>query len=485
MIGNQQRWQEDLFVAGPLSSLIPDDHILKQVDKILNLSWLRKEVASLYCETNGRPSIDPEAAIRLMVAGFFAGITQDRKLMREAQVNLAIRWFAGYRLDEQLPDHSSLTRIRQRLGEEMFRYIFQRVVGQCVTAGLVSGETIHIDPTLIRADVSWESLTTEYVEKVIRENIGNEGDARCDENDHGDIISNKGKPKKRSKTDPEATLATSSRTCRMEPSYKQHTAVDDASGVIVDVKTTTGEASEGKELIEQIQRVEQTTGKKVEKVTADAGYAHSTNYQSLEERRIDAVIPPQRENTHSAKIPLRRFKYDGRHKVVRCPGGKILRRSSQTEKGWIYRASAQDCNKCPLRARCISPQAKVRIVLIVDGYESLLRARRRHRKKDMKDREIYTRHRYLVEGIHGEEKTQHGLRRAARRGLANVAIQVYLTAIVVNLKRLAAFLPLIFAFCRRKSRVYVSTNAPSRFLIRFWKIIVEDLSWLHWPAVIQ
>src|SRR3990170_1418532 len=111
MIGWQDRWQEDLFVAGPLSSLIPEDHILRQVDKVLDLSWLREEVEDLYCCDNGRPGIDPEAAVRLMLAGFFQGIVHDRKLMREAQVNIAIRWFAGYRLDEKLPNHSSLTKI--------------------------------------------------------------------------------------------------------------------------------------------------------------------------------------------------------------------------------------------------------------------------------------------------------------------------------------------------------------------------------------
>jgi hypothetical protein len=114
VIGKQERWQEDLFVAGPLSSLIPEDHILKRVDAILDLSWLSELVKDTYCTDNGRRSIDPEAALRLMLAGFFEGITQDRKLMRQAQVNLAMRWFAGYRLHESLPDHSSLTRIRQR-----------------------------------------------------------------------------------------------------------------------------------------------------------------------------------------------------------------------------------------------------------------------------------------------------------------------------------------------------------------------------------
>jgi len=167
MIGNQQRWQEDLFVAGTLSSLIPSDHILKQVDKVLDLSWLRGEVADCYSETMGRPSIDPESALRLMLAGYFQGIVHDRKLMREAQVNLAIRWFAGFRLDETLPEHSSLTKIRQRWGPDRFKKIFQKTVQLCIDAGLVNGETVHIDSTLIRADVSWESLTTEYADKAI------------------------------------------------------------------------------------------------------------------------------------------------------------------------------------------------------------------------------------------------------------------------------------------------------------------------------
>ena len=91
------RWQEDLFVAGPLRDLIPGDHILKRVDAVLDLSWLHEEVRDCYCQDNGRPSIDPESALRLMLAGFFQGIVHDRKLMREAQVNLAIRWFAGDR----------------------------------------------------------------------------------------------------------------------------------------------------------------------------------------------------------------------------------------------------------------------------------------------------------------------------------------------------------------------------------------------------
>ena len=444
MVGNQQRWQEDLFVAGPLSNLIPNDHILKLVDKVIDLSWLRKEVSDCYNESMGRPSIDPESALRLMLAGYFQGIIHDRKLMREAQVNLAIRWFAGFRLHEVLPEHSSLTKIRQRWGRDKFRKIFQKTVKMCIDAGLVSGETVHIDSTLIRADVSWESLTTQYAEKVIKEN-------RLEDEDNNPV-SRKGLPKKRSTTDPDATLTTSNKNNRMEPSFKQHTAVDDRSGVILDVKTTTGEVSEGKELLEQISRIEDITEKKVKTVTADMAYAHSQNYSQLEQRNIEAVIPIQTCHANPKNVPINRFKYDSRNEIVRCPQGKILRRSSRADRGWFYRSRRKDCANCPLRARCISMKAKARLILITDGYESLLRARRRWQKRDENIRDKYERHKWRVEGIHGEAKTQHGLRRAARRGLANVSIQVYLTAMVMNLKRLAALLCLFFARLKEEKR---------------------------------
>ena len=282
MLGRQERWQEDLFVAGPLRDLISADHILKRVDAVLDLGWLRAEVRDLYDAQTGRPGIDPEAAVRLMLAGLFCGITSDRKLMREAQVNLAIRWFAGYRLQDRLPDHSSLTRIRQRWGAARFKQIFQRSVAACGQAGLIDGETVHIDATLIRADVSWESLTTRHVEQVLRENAGDEDPPPPPSGGR------RGRPKQRppvakkySPTDPDATMSTSCKQYRMEPCYKQHTAVDDRAGVVVDVAVTTGEASEGRQLVAQVARIEQQTEAHVATVTADGGYAHGDNYAAL------------------------------------------------------------------------------------------------------------------------------------------------------------------------------------------------------------
>ena len=441
MLGRRERWQEDLFVAGPLRDLIPDDHILKRVDRVLDLAWLRDEVRDCYDLRQGRPGIDPEAAVRLMLAGLFQGITQDRQLLREAQVNLAIRWFAGYRLHEQLPDHSSLTRIRQRWGAERFREIFRKSVAACGRAGLVDGQTVHVDASLIRADVSWESLVAHHAEKVLADNPdapqgGPPAPTRGRRAPSGAAPEKPGK--KYSPTDPDATLTTSCKQYRMEPCYKQHTAVDDRAGVIVDVEVTTGEASEGRELPAQLARVAAQTGVAVQTITADGAYAHGRNYEHLEQRDITAVIPPPTERSSSRRMPARRFKYDARHRRVRCPAGQVLRRSTRNRQGWVYRARGGDCRACPLRDRCIAPSAAARVIVIGDGYEALQRARRKRVRWGCTEHGLYARHRWRAEGVHGEAKTQHGLRRAARRGLWNVAIQVYLTAAVMNLKRLAA-----------------------------------------------
>ena len=201
---------------------------------------------------------------------------------------------------------------------------------------------------------------------------------------------------------------------------------------------TTGEASEGQELRDQITRIAENTGTTPKTLTADTGYSSSRNYAMLEELGIEAVIPYEKPRIVRGGIPLRRFKYDAQNETVRCPMGKELHKGTRGKNGWWYRAKANDCKSCPLRAKCLPEKARSRSVLIVDGYAALLRARR------AKDRgwteemvTAYKRHRYQVEGIHGESKGEHGLRRAVRRGLVNVRIQAYLTAMVINLKRLA------------------------------------------------
>ena len=203
-----------------------------------------------------------------MLAGLLLGIVHDRKLMREAQVNLAIRWIIGYGLHEAVPDHSSLTRIRQRWGEQRFRRIIQRTVRACAEAKIAAGEIVHVDASLIRANVSWESLVERHVEEVLSEDRG------PDEVEAGKRGRQSGKYEKISTTEPDATMATSARNGRLEPRYKQHTAVDDMRGVVLDVEVTTGEVNEGSVVEAQVDIVAATIGAGIKTVTADAGYAY-------------------------------------------------------------------------------------------------------------------------------------------------------------------------------------------------------------------
>ena len=225
MLGSKPRGQSEMLIAGSLRDFIPDSHVLAWVDKVLDLSWLRAEVRACYAADGaGRPGIDPEVAVRLMLAGFLLGIVHDRRLMREAHVNIAIRWFAGFGLADVLPDHSSLTRIRQRWGADRFRTMFVRIVQACMAAGIARGEVVHIDATLIRADVSWESLGVRHANASMAQDDGvapSEASTKAQTAKTPKERDSKqsGRHKKICLTDPDASLATSARNHRLEPAY--------------------------------------------------------------------------------------------------------------------------------------------------------------------------------------------------------------------------------------------------------------------------
>jgi transposase len=438
MLGSKPREQFELMMAGSLRDLVPDDHVLARVEQVLDLSWLRAEVRECYVDGTGRPGIDPEAAVRLMLAGFLLGIVHDRRLLREAQVNLAIRWFAGYGLHEPLPDHSSLTRIRQRWGAERFRRIFIRTVQACVAAGIAKGEVVHIDRSLIGADVSWDAIARRHVERVEASN-GEAAPARG-----GGGHTSRSAPKPAApvcKSDPDASLTKNNKAHRSEPSYKHNTAVDAERGVVLDVAVTTGAVHDTKTVESQLADIAAATGNTIRIASMDASYAITRVFADLEKRGIEAIIPAKAERpAKKGTIPVRRFKLDAKNRLVRCPAGKFLRPHGQPDSDGFqhYRARIPDCRSCRLRALCFSPTMKRRAILLHKDHPALLRARRKYARWTDRERALYRSHRIRVEGYHGEAKTWHGLARAVRRGLANMQIQAYFAAAAVNLKRLAA-----------------------------------------------
>ena len=223
-------------------------------------------------------------------------------------------------------------------------------------------------------------------------------------------------------------------------------------------------------LASQLEAVGELSGRTPALVTADSGYAYSEVYAALERRGVDGLIPAKKEPTQS-RVPLRRFHYDARNDVVKCPRGKTLRPRRNEEGGRRYGSKTRDCAGCALRADCLSESQESKAVLIPHEYPALLRARRRHARWGAADRRLWRRHMGRSEGYHGEAKSWHGLSRAVRRGLANMEIQACLTATAVNLKRLAAALAArLFApwrACaarRRRLRAHRAISHRSGFL---------------------
>jgi Transposase DDE domain len=209
---------------------------------------------------------------------------------------------------EVLPDHSSLTCIRQRWGAELFRRVFTRTPQACVAARIAKGEVVHIDATLIRADAAWESLGEQQADALVAQDADEVADpdaiAVAVAKQDGE---QSGKHKKICLTDPDATMATNARNRRLEPAYKQHTAVDDVFGVVLDVEVTTGHANEGDDVLPLVDAVAATTGALVKVVTADQGDAYSKVYGGLE-RGADSHIGDSAPSASQEQV-----------KTVACP----------------------------------------------------------------------------------------------------------------------------------------------------------------------
>ena len=268
----------------------------------------------------------------------------------------------------------------------------------CLAAKIATAEVVHIDATLIRANVSWESLVERHVKKVVSEN-------RDEEDSETDGRARKsGKYKKVSRTDADASMAPVSRNRWFEPSYKQHTAVDDEKGVVLDVAVTTGEMNNGDMIEAQIDAVQEIAGCGITTVTGDAGYAFGKVYAGLERRGVDPVIPAKREQAKT-RIPLRRFRYDARHDIVKCPQGKILRPQRLYTYGRFYYSKAKVCKHCPIKDACLSKGRLNKAIVIGHDYPALLRARRRRARWGEEEQRLYQRHRWRSERFHGEAKS--------------------------------------------------------------------------------
>jgi transposase len=419
-------------VTVDIDSLIPKSHLLRTIEKHLDLRFVRELARPLYCSDNGRPSIDPEVFFRIQLLIYLYNIESDRQVIEELHYNLAYRWFCKFTLEDTIPDHSSLTRIRDRLGEKTFKKIFDRIVRECEKRGLSKSQKIMADGSLVKADAALNSLIKrregDTIEKIRKRKRPKYIKGRKYSN--GTHVS---------RTDPDAKLA-GKFTELKQIKYKVHNIADLKSRVIIDTHVTDGSVPEGTIFFDRLDQTEKTFKFKTKVAVADRGYGSGENLQELENRKIKSFVP----NFHSEvgdNYDPKLFKYDKKKDVFTCPRGfELLPTQFQSDFNQhqkLYRLLGGHCKKCPLRRKCFKNQKKIdRGKRIFRNLHCVIQAKTKAREKTKEFKKHRAQRQWKMEGLFAEAKTFHGLDRARYRLRANMQIQAYMTASVQNIKRL-------------------------------------------------
>jgi transposase len=437
----KQRYNQALFVSLDLDQFVPQDHRLRKIDHVLDLFFVRQLTSDLYCKGEGRPSIDPVVFFKMQVIKYLYGISSDRQLCADVHVNLAYRWFLRLPIEEKVPDHSSLTKIRDRLGENVFKEAFEKIVEQCQKAGLLKGKQMLTDATLIEANASLNSLVkNEDLGKTRVELKAGKIKAKEETAAHPDIPSGKSEtytPKTHaSRTDPDSTVVRRD-GYRSHLYYKSHCTIDGAKRIITDCFVTTGSKHECTVFKERVDYVTQRFNLKPEEWLADRGYCHGPAYDFLRGKKIRAYIPLRDKRLGRGKnSPTKGFKFQRKTGRYICPQGHEMM-PHKPEPGYTrYVVKNGACKTCPVRQSCLgdSKLASKRInrALHQDEFDALhKRSVTKHFKRKLRERSV------KIEGVFGEDKVNHCLDRALYRGRSKMQMQVYMISIVHNLKRMA------------------------------------------------
>ena len=442
MMGQRAQHQSQLFYSFDLNTAVPDDHLVRQIAAVLDLSWVHGELAPHYSHT-GRPSIDPVLMIRMLIVGYVFAIRSERALCREVQVNLAYRWFCGLSIEDKLPDHSAFSRARNErfCDSDIFRRVFERIVGACIAAGLVGGEGFAVDASLIAADANkhrsipggeWNKVIEhEQASRAVKEYL-----ATLDDPAFGrasDVT-----PKFISPSDPAAQWTGALRNAAFF-AYADNYLIDVKFGVIMDVEASRAirqaEVGASRTMIE---RTEMCFGIKPDWLAADTAYGSAPNLEWLvNEKAIAPHIPViDKSKREDGTFSREDFLYDKERDTYTCPAGKTLKTSGRLVNGGatlLYMASTYDCAPCPLKSKCCakSPQRKVprdvneeardvaRALAKTDAFAQT----RRDRKK--------------VEMLFAHLKRILRLGRLRLRGPRGAQFEFTFAAIAQNLRRLA------------------------------------------------
>src|SRR3954468_8689235 len=441
MMGGSRPGQEQLFYSFNFEAIVPDDHQVGAIAGVLDLSWVRAELAPYYSHT-GRPSIDPELMIRMLILGYVFAIRSERALCREVQLNLAYRWFCGLGIEDKIPDHSAFTRVRNErfCNHDVFRVVFERVVSSCIKAGLVGGKGFAVDASLIAADANkcrstpgdeWShDIDPITARRAVRDYLAN-----LDEPAWGaatDVV-----PKFVAPADPAAQWTGALRNAAFF-AYADNYLIDVKFGIIMDVEASRAirQAEVGASQT-MITRTEATFGLKPEWLAADTAYGSAANLDWLVNKQGIAPHVPviDKSKREDGTFSRENFSYDEVHDIYTCPAGKTLTTTGHisTDYAIRYLVSVPECRACPLKAKCCPNMPARRIVRDVneaarDVARALAKTKafaqsRRDRKK--------------VEMLFAHLKRILRLGRLRLRGPSGAQFEFTLAAIAQNLRRLA------------------------------------------------
>ena len=446
MMGQQSHGQNQLFYDLCIDQYVPANHLLRQIDQVLDLSPLRQHLSSFYSKT-GRPSIDPELMIRMLIVGYCYGIRSERRLCEEVHLKLAYRWFCRLGIQGEVPNHSTFSKNRHGRfrDSDSFRFIFEDVVRRCMSEGLVAGEGFATDASIIKADANRQNgvpgaqaidvFDTKEASRPIREYL----DGLDEENARNTS------PRNVSLSDPQSswTAATGERAFY---AYSTNYLIDIEHNVIVDVEPTpahrTAEVHSTRKMIE---RVENTFDLKPQRLLGDTAYGIADMLHWLvEEKRIEPHIPVwDRSNRNTDIFNRSDFTWDTEADRYTCPAGKLLQsrrrnftrpRSAVTKANTIiYRSSKADCDACPLKHQCC-PNTPFRKIArsIHEASREVARAIAKTPEylQSRKDRK-------KVEVLFAHLKRILKLDRLRLRGLSGAGDEFLMAATVQNLRKLA------------------------------------------------
>jgi transposase len=440
MMGRQDGDQNQLFYLFNLEDRVPAGHLLRRINPLVRhaLTDLRERLVAFYSRI-GRPSIDPELMIRMLIVGYCYGIRSERRLCEEVELHLAYRWFCRLDLDDKVPDHStfSVNRHGRFRDADILRHVFEAVVCACMDAGLVKGEGFAVDASVMEASASrYRGKAPDEIDWSLPERQTRAVAEFLAAFEDEDPEADRKLPKVISPTDP-CSAWTAKANKRVQFGYGLNYLIDTENAIIVDVEATPARTyDEVAATKTMIMRTTERLGLKPARLAADTAYGTGKLLGWLVEAGITPHIPVWEKGVRDDGTFSRRdFTFDRQRNVYICPTGKLLKTTGQVHEGRtiLYRASAHDCGRCPIKLRCTPNMAFRKIPR--DVHED---ARDQARALTMTPEFAKSRdERKKVEMRFAHLKTHHRFERMRLRGLSGARDEFHLAAVVQNLKTLA------------------------------------------------